>query len=62
MTTTANNLAELRNSYGTGRGRAGPSVGLGVRYAHLAVNASITWCQLMLDPLADPNSPFRSEP
>jgi hypothetical protein len=48
-------LAELRNrDYGTGHGPATSPVGLGARHAHLAVNAAFTWCQLMLDTLADP--------
>lgn len=34
-------------------------VGLGTRHAHLAVNAALTWCQLMLDTLADPEAPWR---
>lgn len=52
-------LAELRNrGYGTGHGPAGPRVGLRVRHAHLAVNAAFTWCQLMLDTLADPEAPW----
>jgi len=55
-------LAELRNrGYGTGHGAAGPRVGLRPRHAHLAVNAAITWCQLMLDTLADPEAPWRKD-
>lgn len=54
-------VAELRNrGYGTGHGPAGPRLGLGVQHAHLAVNAAITWCQLMLDTLADESAPWRS--
>src|SRR6266699_4267340 len=53
-------LAELRNrGYGTGHGPARAPVGLGARHAHLAVNAAFTWCQLMLDTLADPKAPWR---
>jgi hypothetical protein len=53
-------LAELRNrGYGTGHGPAGARVGLRARHAHLAVNAAFTWCQLMLDTLADPEAPWR---
>jgi hypothetical protein len=55
-------LAELRNrGYGTGHGPASVPVGLGARHAHLAVNAAFTWCQLMLDTLADPRAPWRKE-
>jgi hypothetical protein len=60
VSTIAVGLAELRNrGYGTGHGAAGPRVGLGPRHAHLAVNAAFTWCQLMLDTLADPDAPWR---
>lgn len=55
----ANGLAELRNRYGTGHGPVGARVGLGARHAHLAVNAATTWCQLMLDTLADEHAPWR---
>ncbi|WP_081743293.1 abortive infection family protein [Arthrobacter sp. H20] len=54
-------VAELRNrGYGTGHGGAGARAGLSKRHAHLAVNAAITWCQLMLDTLIDPTVPWRS--
>jgi hypothetical protein len=63
MTTVTAGLAELRNrGYGTGHGPAGARVGLRVRHAHLAVNASVTWCQLMLDTLADEAAPWRQNP
>jgi len=53
-------LAELRNrGYGTGHGASGVRVGLRARHAHLAVNAATTWCQLMLDTLADCEAPWR---
>lgn len=59
VTTIANGLAELRNSgHGTGHGPATARIGLGPRHAHLAVNAAVTWCQLMLDTLADPDAPW----
>ena len=61
VTTIANVLAELRNrGLGTGHGPATARVGLGSRHAHLAVNAALTWCQLMLDTLADPDAPWRT--
>ena len=54
----ATGVAELRNrGYGTGHGATGARVGLRTRHAHLAVNAAITWCQLMLDTLADTSAP-----
>ncbi len=63
VTGVAIGVAELRNrGYGTGHGAAGTRVGLHARHAHLAVNAAITWCQLMLDTLADTKAPWRSRP
>jgi len=60
VTTIVNGLAELRNrGLGTGHGPATARVGVGTRHAHLAVNAALTWCQLMLDTLADPDAPWR---
>ena len=54
-------VAELRNrGFGTGHGPAGQRTGLGVRHAHLAVNAAVTWCQLMLDTLHDERAPWRA--
>ncbi|WP_439676771.1 abortive infection family protein [Embleya sp. MST-111070] len=54
-------LAELRNrGYGPGHGPATTRVGLRPRHAHLAVNAALTWCQLMLDTLADPEAPWQA--
>jgi hypothetical protein len=61
VTTIANGLAELRNrGLGTGHGPATARVGLGSRHGHLAVYAALTWCQLMLDTLADPDAPWRT--
>jgi hypothetical protein len=63
VSTIAGGLAELRNrGYGTGHGPATARVGLRARHAHLAVNAAFTWCQLMLDTLADPEAPWRRQP
>jgi hypothetical protein len=59
LITITSGLAELRNrGYGIGHGAAGARVGLHPRHAHLAVNASITWCRLMLDTLHDPQAPW----
>jgi hypothetical protein len=61
VSTIAAGLAELRNrGYGTGHGAARARVGLRARHANLAVNAAFTWCQLMLDTLADPEAPWRT--
>jgi len=45
-----------------GHGPAKARVGLRARHAHLAVNAAFTWCQLMLDTLAEPEAPWRQAP
>lgn len=59
VSTIAAGLAELRNrGYGTGHGPVAARVGLRTRHAHLAVNAAVTWCQLLLDTLADPEAPW----
>lgn len=55
-------LGELRNrGYGTGHGPAGKRVGLRSRHARLAVNTAVTWCNFMLDTLADPKAPWRAK-
>jgi hypothetical protein len=55
-------VAELRNRAGTGHGPAATRAGLRARHAHLAVNAALTWCHLVLDTLADPEAPWRKNP
>jgi hypothetical protein len=63
VTTIAAGLGELRNrGYGTGHGTAAARTGLRPRHAHLAVNAAVTWCQLLLDSLADPEAPWHKNP
>lgn len=52
-------LAELRNE-GWGTGHAARRPGLHSRHAHMAVGAARTWCQVILDTLADPAAPWRS--
>lgn len=60
LTSAAIGVAELRNrGYGTGHGPAATPVGLHPRHAYLAVGAAHTWCQLVLDTLADPRAPWR---
>lgn len=58
--TIATGVAELRNAgFGTGHGGAEPRSGLGPRHARLAVNAARTWCEFILDTLADAKAPWR---
>jgi hypothetical protein len=49
----ANDLAALRNRYGTGHGPAALPAGLRLRHGRLAIGAADTWCTYMLDALAD---------
>jgi hypothetical protein len=59
LTSIATGLGELRNSgYGTGHGPGGERVGLRPRHAGLAVNAAVTWCNILLDTLAAPKAPW----
>lgn len=58
--TIATSVAELRNAgFGTGHGGAAPRSGLGSRHARLAVNSARTWCEFILDTLADGRAPWR---
>ncbi|MGW3060691.1 abortive infection family protein [Streptomyces goshikiensis] len=59
LTSAAIGVAELRNRYGTGHGRLAAPTGLGPRHARFAVGTASTWCELMLDTLADPDAPWR---
>ncbi|WP_331731830.1 abortive infection family protein [Streptomyces sp. NBC_00073] len=52
-------VAERRNQgFGSGHGQASAPSGLGVRHARLTVNAAVTWCEPILDTLADPSAPW----
>lgn len=57
-----NGVAELRNrGYGTGHGAGAERQGLHPRHARLAINAARTWCELILDTLADTKAPWRAD-
>lgn len=51
-------IDELRNTHGTGHGRAAPVV-LSRRHARLAAGAGVTVTTFMLDTLDDPSAPWR---
>ncbi len=53
-------IDELRNTHGTGHGRAAPAK-LGARHARLAAGAGVTVATMMLDTLDDPDAPWRKE-
>jgi hypothetical protein len=58
--TITTGIAELRNrGYGTGHGPGQVRTGLSARHARLTLNAARTWCEFMLDTLADDNAPWR---
>ncbi|MBT2393415.1 abortive infection family protein [Streptomyces sp. ISL-1] len=59
LTSAAIGVAELRNRFGTDHGRLAEPTGLGPRHARFAVGTAATWCELMLDTLADPDAPWR---
>lgn len=60
LATVALGLGELRNAgYGTGHGPGQERIGLYPRHAHLALSASRTWCEFMLDTLRDSSAPWR---
>lgn len=59
LSSAAVGVAELRNrGYGSGHGPLSRPVGLHARHAYLAVGAAHTWCQMMLDTMADPDAPW----
>ncbi|NJP90904.1 abortive infection family protein [Nonomuraea sp. FMUSA5-5] len=60
LSSIALGVTELRNQYGSGHGRLSAPTGLSPRHARLAVNAASTWCEVMLETLADPSAPWRS--
>ncbi|WP_202876096.1 abortive infection family protein [Kribbella sp. VKM Ac-2566] len=59
--TITTSIAELRNrGYGTGHGPGQARTGLSARHARLALHGARTWCEFMLDTLADANAPWRT--
>jgi hypothetical protein len=60
LTSIAIGLAELRNLYGTGHGKATTAAGLRPRHAQLAVDAATTYCRILLATLRDPDAPWRT--
>ena len=53
LSSTAIGVAELRNEYGTGHGKADRVEGLQPRHARIAADAASTWCRAMLAALDD---------
>lgn len=61
LSSVALGVTELRNQYGSGHGRHSAPSGLSPRHARLAVNAASTWCEVMLETLADPAAPWHDD-
>ena len=60
VTTVTTGVAEMRNrGFGTGHGPGAQRPALHPRHARLAVNAARTWCELILDTLADRRAPWQ---
>lgn len=60
LTAVAIGIDQLRNSEGSGHGRT-TTPRLTPRHARLALNAARTWCELVLDTLADPSAPWKQD-
>lgn len=61
LTRLTQGVTELRNKVGVGHGRASIPSWVRPRHARLAAGAAVTWCNLMLETLADPDAPWRTE-
>ncbi len=53
--TIGNNLAELRELYGTGHGKHGSSTGLKTRHAKLAIGAAATFAVFLFETHKETN-------
>lgn len=61
LTRLTQGVTELRYKVGVGHGRASVPEWVRPRHARLAAGAAVTWCNLMLETLADPDAPWRAE-
>jgi hypothetical protein len=61
LTRLTQGVTELRNKVGVGHGRASVPEWVRPRHARLAAGAAVTWCNLMLETLADPDAPWRTD-
>lgn len=61
LVTLAQGVAEIRNQVGVDHGAESVPTWVRPRHARLVVGAAQVWCQLMLETLADPLAPWRSE-
>lgn len=61
LTRLTQGVTELRNRVGVGHGRESVPGWVRPRHARLAAGAATTWCNLLLETLADPQAPWRGE-
>lgn len=62
LTNLTQGVTELRNKVGVGHGRESVPAWVRPRHARLAAGAAVTWCNLMLETLGDPDAPWRLDP
>ena len=60
LTRLTQGVTELRNQVGVGHGRESVPPWVRPRHARLAAGAATTWCNLLLETLADPDAPWRA--
>lgn len=60
LVTLTQSVTEIRNQVGIDHGAEEVPTWVRPRYARLVVGAAQVWCQLMLETLADPSTPWRS--
>lgn len=61
LTRLTQGVTELRNQVGIGHGRESVPEWVRPRHARLAAGATTTWCNLMLETLADPDAQWRAQ-
>lgn len=60
LVTLTQSVTEIRNQVGIDHGAEEVPTWVRPRHARLVVGAAQVWCQLMLETLADPSAPWRS--
>lgn len=61
LVTLTQGVTEIRNRVGVDHGAESVPAWVKPRHARLVVGAAQVWCQLMLETLADPSAPWRSQ-
>lgn len=60
LTQLTQGITVLRNQVGVGHGRESVPTWVQPRHARMAAGAASTWCNLMLETLADPKAPWQA--